>query len=119
MFQKFGIFEDYRKETGTQQIDKGRFDVTHNPGDLYVFKMPGLRNVAMGPLHFHDGSVRTLPEAVRIMAKVQLGKTLSAKDTAAIVTFLGSLTGKVPQHLAEAPIVPRGGFDPKPASPVR
>lgn len=112
MFQKFGLVEDYWKETGSKAIDRGRFDVTNNPSDMYVFKVPGLRNVAMAPPYFHDGSSKTLPEAVRIMAKVQLGKTLSVKDTDAIVTFLGSLTGKVPKTFAEAPVLPPAGFTP-------
>lgn len=111
-FAKFGVVEDYWKETGSQVIDKGRFDVTKNPADMYVFKVPGLRNVAMVRPYFHDGSVRTLPEAVRVMAKVQLGKTLSAEDTAAIVTFLGSLTGKLPPSFAESPVLPPAGFQP-------
>jgi cytochrome c peroxidase len=114
MFRKFGVMEDYWEETGSKVIDKGRFDVTNNPDDMYVFKVPGLRNVAMVPPYFHDGSVRTLPEAVRIMAKVQLGKTLSDQDTKEIVTFLGSLTGKVPQNFAEAPVLPAAGFAPQP-----
>ena len=109
---KFGVVEDYWKETHSEVIDRGRFDVTNNPADMYVFKVPGLRNVAMVRPYFHDGSVRTLPEAVRIMAKVQLGKTLSAEDTAAIVAFLGSLTGKVPPSFAEAPVLPPAGFNP-------
>ncbi|MCU1337574.1 MAG: ccpA [Bryobacterales bacterium] len=114
MFRKFGGVEDYWKETGSKAIDKGRFDVTNNPADMYVFKVPGLRNAAKAPPYFHDGSVRTLPEAVRIMAKVQLGKTLSDQDTKAIVTFLGSLTGKLPQNFAEAPVLPAAGFAPQP-----
>ena len=119
MFRKFGVVEEYWKETGSREIDKGRFDVTNNPADMYVFKVPGLRNVSMAQLYFHDGSVRTLPEAVRIMAKVELGKTLSAKDTDAIVAFLGSLTGSVPKSFAEAPVLPRDGFNGEPSASVR
>jgi len=111
IFQKFGVVEDYWTATGSQQPDKGRFDVTHDPQDTYVFKVPSLRNVAMTPPYFHDGSVRSLPEAVRIMAKVQLGRALSDQDTADIVAFLGSLTGKLPQGFVDAPILPASGFD--------
>ena len=111
IFQKFGVVEDYWTATGSQQPDKGRFDVTHDPQDTYVFKVPSLRNVAMTPPYFHDGSVRSLPEAVRIMAKVQLGRALSDQDTADIVAFLGSLTGKLPQRFVDAPILPASGFD--------
>src|ERR1051326_5863859 len=77
MFQKFGVREDYWKETGVSQPDKGRFDVTKDPADLYFFKVPSLRNVAMTAPYFHDGSVKSLPEAVRIMAKVQLDQSLT------------------------------------------
>jgi len=112
MFQKFGVVEDYWKETGSQQPDKGRFDVTHEPSDMYVFKVPSLRNVAMTPPYFHDGSVRSLPEAVRIMARVQLRKTLSDQDANEIVGFLQSLTGKLPENFANAPVLPASGFAP-------
>ena len=89
---------DYWKETGVKTPDKGRADVTKNDADLYVFKVPSLRNVAKTAPYFHDGSVESLARAVKIMGKVQLGKTLSDKDTAEIVAFLESLTGAVPAN---------------------
>jgi cytochrome c peroxidase len=110
-FQKFGVVEEYWKQTGTQDIDKGRFDVTHDEADRYVFKVPSLRNVVMTPPYFHDGSVHTIPEAVRIMAKVQLGQTLGDRETAEIVAFLESLTGTLPKDFASAPVLPAAGFD--------
>jgi hypothetical protein len=61
-----------------------------------------------------NGSVRTLPEAVRIMARVQLRKTLSDQDTNTIVAFLNSLTGKLPRSFVEAPVLPGDGFRPYP-----
>jgi cytochrome c peroxidase len=117
MFQKFGAFEDYWRETDSKEVDKGRFDVTHKPEDIYVFKVPSLRNVAMTPPYFHDGSIRSLPRAVHIMAKVQLGKNLSDQDVSEIVTFLESLTGKLPEDFAGAPVLPAAGFEPSAASP--
>ncbi len=63
IFQKFGVREDYWKETRVSEPDKGRFDVTKDPADLYVFKVPSLRNVEMTPPYFHDGSVSSLAEA--------------------------------------------------------
>jgi len=69
--------------------------VTMNPADLYVFKVP-----------------KTLPEAVRIMARVQLGKTLSDWDAETIVAFLSSLTGNLPRNFAEFPVLPPAGFAP-------
>lgn len=95
-FAKFGIVSDYWKETGVADPDKGRADVTKNDADLYVFKVPSLRNVvATGP-YFHDGSVADLTRAVRVMGKTQLGLDLSDKDAAAITTFLGALTQSAP-----------------------
>lgn len=110
MFQKFGVREDYWKETGVSEPDKGRFDVTKNPADLYVFKVPTLRNVAMTPPYFHDGSVKSLPEVVRIMAKVQLDQILTDAEITDITAFLASLTGKLPDDFVNAPILPSTGL---------
>jgi cytochrome c peroxidase len=55
-----------------------------------------LRNVEKTGPYFHDGSVATLMEAVRVMAKVQLDKELDAQQIQSIVAFLTSLTGEVP-----------------------
>ncbi|VTR93800.1 cytochrome c peroxidase : Cytochrome c peroxidase OS=Singulisphaera acidiphila (strain ATCC BAA-1392 / DSM 18658 / VKM B-2454 / MOB10) GN=Sinac_4048 PE=4 SV=1: CCP_MauG: Cytochrom_C [Gemmata massiliana] len=109
-FRKFGVKEDYWKATGSKEIDKGRFDLTKDAADTYTFKVPGLRNVEMTAPYFHDGSVDALPGAVRVMARVQLGKTLSDEDTGAIITFLKSLTGKPPADFITAPVLPPAGF---------
>jgi cytochrome c peroxidase len=106
MFQKFGVVEDYWKATGSPEIDKGRFGFTKDPADLYVYKVPSLRNVAMTPPYFHDGSVATLDEAVRVMARVQLGVTLPDAEVDEIVAFLGTLTGPLPEGFATAPTLP-------------
>lgn len=111
-FEKFGVAKDYWKETHSQEIDKGRFNVTKDDDDLYVFKVASLRNVAMTPPYFHDGSVNTLPDAVRIMGTVQIGTDLSDEDISAIVAFLGSLTGQIPEDFANAPVLPSAGFVP-------
>ena len=112
-FRKFGVVDDYWKETHSQEIDKGRFNLTKDEVDLYKFKVPVLRNVAMTPPYFHDGSVGTLPEAVRVMGKVQLGADLSEKDAKDIVEFFGSLTGKLPEDFVNAPVIPAAAFDVK------
>ncbi|MBI3274619.1 MAG: cytochrome-c peroxidase, partial [Methylocystis sp.] len=52
-FEKFGVIEDYWKETGGAEPDKGRFDVTKQDADLYVFKVSSLRNVAKTAPYFH------------------------------------------------------------------
>ena len=113
-FRKFGVVDDYWKETRSQEIDKGRFNVTKDAADLYTFKVASLRNVAMTPPYFHDGSVSTLPDAVRIMATVQLGTKLTDREVSDIVTFLGSLTGPLPEGFANAPVLPAAGFRSEP-----
>jgi cytochrome c peroxidase len=114
-FRKFGVVSEYWKATGSKDIDKGRFGLTKDSADMYKFKVASLRNVAMTPPYFHDGSVDGLSKAVRVMATVQIGTDLSDSDVAEIVTFLGSLTGKIPEDFERAPVLPSGGFVP-PAS---
>lgn len=109
-FQKFGIFADYWKETGSRLIDDGRFNETKAPADKYLFKVPGLRNVAMTPPYFHDGSVISLPQAVRIMGKLQLGKELDDREVSDLVSFLNSLTGELPKDFATEPVLEPQAF---------
>jgi cytochrome c peroxidase len=47
--------------------DPGRFTVTKKPEDTGAFKTPTLRDVAKSAPYFHDGSAKTLEEAVDIM----------------------------------------------------
>ena len=106
MYQKFGVFEPYEKYTKSVKVDEGRFAVTKVPGDKFVFKVPVLRNVAMAPPYFHDGSVDKLIGAVTIMAKIQLGKNLNAGQAEDIAAFLSSLTGRIPQAVLTVPVLP-------------
>ncbi|MGJ0392042.1 MAG: cytochrome-c peroxidase [Methylocystis sp.] len=108
-FEKFGVTGDYWKETGSKTPDKGRADVTKSDVDLYVFKVPSLRNVTKTAPYFHDGSVEDLAKAVKIMGKTQLGATISDKDAADIVAFLGSLTGPVPANYSAPDPYPDAG----------
>jgi cytochrome c peroxidase len=56
-------------------------------------RVPSLRNVAITPPYFHDGSAPTLEEAVKTMGIAQLDRELTDLQIAAIVTFLKTLTG--------------------------
>jgi cytochrome c peroxidase len=97
MYQRFGVMGDYFADRGhVTRADLGRFNVTGDARDRYVFKVPGLRNVELTPPYFHDGSVATLDAAVMVMGKYQLGRTLSTKETALLVAFLRTLTGPLP-----------------------
>ncbi|MDA8082513.1 MAG: c-type cytochrome [Nitrospiraceae bacterium] len=106
MYQKFGMFEPYQKYTKSDKVDEGRYAVTKNESDRFVFKVPVLRNVAMTPPYFHDGSVDRLEDAVRIMGKIQLGRDLTKEQVQDIVSFLHALTGKIPEEVSTVPVLP-------------
>ena len=93
MYQKLGLVKEYETK------DLGRFEVSKQEADKKFFKVPSLRNVAKTGPYFHDGSVKTLDQAVSIMAEYQLGKQLSKEEITDIVAFLGSLTGDTSKHL--------------------
>jgi cytochrome c peroxidase len=92
--------------------------------DKGVWRIPSLRNVTLTAPYFHNGSVESLEEAVRIMAAVQLnmalsdteqddqaiywsdaekkftvarGRALSESEVKDIVAFLHALEGKLPE----------------------
>lgn len=100
-FMKFPTFEnnDYVTKYGFKK-DTGRYEVTKNENDKHMWRVPTLRNVAMTAPYFHNGSVKTLDQAVKVMAKVQLNKDLSDSDTKSITIFLESLTSPTPQIVA-------------------
>jgi cytochrome c peroxidase len=98
MFQRFGVLGDYFKDRGKiTEADYGRFNVTKNEADRFVFRVPSLRNVEHTAPYFHDGSAQTLTQAVQTMAKYQLGRPLSDEQVTSIVDFLKSLSGKMPE----------------------
>lgn len=95
LYERLGVMRDYFKDQGeVAPADLGRFAITKSPEDRYVFKVPGLRNVALTAPYFHDGSVATLERAVSIMGKYQLGITIPEAEVALIVKFLQTLTGE-------------------------
>lgn len=114
MFAKFGVASDPGPALRSPG-DKGRMAVTENPADLYVYKVPTLRNIALTAPYFHTGAVWDLREAVKVMARTQLGKDLSDADAEQIVAFLGSLSGDQPA--VRIPILPPSG--PDTSRPVR
>ena len=96
MYQKLGVMAPYFTDRGhITKADQGRFNVTGDPRDMYMFKVPSLRNVELTAPYFHDGSAATLADAVRMMAKYQLGRHLSDQEVELIVEFLKTLTGEL------------------------
>lgn len=99
IFQKFGVYGDYSKLTHNKKIDNGLFDITKKEADKFIFKVPGLRNVEKTAPYFHDGSVTSLNEAIKIMGKLQLNKDISDKECDSIAAFLKTLTADVDSSL--------------------
>lgn len=82
-----------------------RRGIFHALGDRQpkYLRVPSLRNVAVTAPYFHDGSISTLPEAVRKMAHSQLALEIGDRDIKDISAFLGALTGRYQGHSLRAP----------------
>ncbi len=99
-FQKFPMISDgYLEAKYHFSKDKGVAEVSKKAEDEHFWKVPTLRNIALTAPYLHNGSVATLDDAVKIMAKVQLNKELSKDETADIVAFLNGLTGEFPKQM--------------------
>jgi cytochrome c peroxidase len=59
------------------------------------FRVPILRNISKTAPYFHNGVIKTLPEAIKIMAKYQLGIDLTKGQLDALEAFLKSLDGEI------------------------
>ncbi len=97
-FEKLGKFKTYFTEANPgRESDLGRFLITGEEKDRYVFRVPPLRNVELTGPYFHDGSIDTLDEAVRLMIEHQVGLEATDQSVKRIVAFLKTLTGEIPQ----------------------
>jgi cytochrome c peroxidase len=102
MYQKIGLLKPYPDTS-----DPGRQKVTNSESDKMMFKVPSLRNVEKTAPFFHNGKVPKLEQAVAQMADYQLGRQLKDEEVAAIVTFLKTLTGTVPESYIQKPELPK------------
>jgi cytochrome c peroxidase len=95
-YEVMGRHADYFGARGDKltDADNGRYNVTKDEKDRHAFKVPILRNVARTFPYFHDGSKKTLREAVEAMAVYQAGEPLAEKDAQDVVKFLETLTGE-------------------------
>ncbi len=110
MFQKLGLIKPW-----PSQKDLGRHEVTQAETDKLVFSVPTLRNIAKTAPYFHDGSVATLDEAVRLMAGHQVGVELKDPEVKSILAFLDTLTGEIPQaYIVKPELPPSTDATPKP-----
>ena len=87
--------------------DGGRLNVTGQESDRGVWRVQTLRNLEFTAPYMHNGSVKTLPEAIRVMASTQLGQTLDETQVQDITAFLWSLSGPFPmQTMPRLPATP-------------
>lgn len=121
-----GIFSALDRKTidsvaEPQQPDLGRHEVSLEPGDVWRFRTPSLRNVALTAPYMHDGSMHSLEEVVRFYdaggpphegldpRMRPLG--LSNDDVSALVAFLEALTaGNIVELIVDARSAPVGNW---------
>lgn len=110
MYQKIGVARPW-----PNQKDQGRYEITKQETDRMFFKVPTLRNVAKTAPYFHDGSVATLEEAIKVMNRHQIGSELPDAKVKSLISFLETLTGEIPMDYIKQPQLPPSGPDtPKP-----
>lgn len=99
LMQYFGAFLSVDVALARLDTANTREDETEDQGQashIPLYKVPSLRNVALTAPYMHDGSVRHLRDAVRLMGVVQLGYRLDDDEVSLIVAFLESLGGRLP-----------------------
>jgi cytochrome c peroxidase len=103
-YQKIGNLKDYPTK------DLGRFKVTKDERDRKLFKVPLLRNIAKTAPYFHDGSKKTLTDAINTMAEYQTVKgSFTDEERADLIAFLEALTGKIDPNYIKMPALPASG----------
>jgi cytochrome c peroxidase len=63
--------------------------------DKLRFRVPILRNISRTAPYFHNGAVKELKEAVRIMSKYQIGNEFNSTQIDDVVEFLKTLDGDI------------------------
>ncbi len=107
-YQKFPTYTDNEYVTQYKLMeDVGRMQATNDKADKNMWRVPTLRNLVFTAPYMHNGSVKSLEEAVRVMARTQLNKKLDKQQVTDIVAFLESLTGAFPvQTMPRLPATP-------------
>lgn len=103
MYQKIGVMVEYDypdANTNKRALD-GRYNVTLRQRDKRVFKVPSLRNIALTAPYLHDGSAKSLRDAIIEMREHQLGILEKNSEIEDIEMFLKTLNGEAPKILEE------------------
>jgi cytochrome c peroxidase len=102
--------------------DLGRYEVTQNPADRWLYKTPSLRNIALTASYMHDGSLASLEAVVEFYDRggypgphtdpLIQPLQLNTQEKSDLVSFLKSLTGSnVEELVADAFAAPVGDPD--------
>jgi len=91
-FQKMGIIKKYQTTNPAQ----GLAGISKKDAEMFMFKVPTLRNIELTYPYFHDGAITSLKDAVNIMAEIQLGRKYTNEESESVVAFLKTLTGDYP-----------------------
>ena len=98
LMSKYGDYFADRKQSrpdiAYNDDDNGLFGFTGKAEDMHKFKVPNLRNISKTAPYYHDGTIESLEEAVRLMFHYELGKTATDEQVASITTFLKALDGE-------------------------
>ena len=87
-------FRNKKGDSPQSKFNLGRYNITKDESDKYVFRVPSLRNVAKTAPYFHAGEIKDLEKAIIFVAKYQLGREMVKEDVRLIAEFLRSLTGE-------------------------
>lgn len=101
--------------------DSGRYNITLNMSDLFKFRVPGLRNVAITAPYMHDGRFGSLKSvlnhysdgiepSVTLDPLLKQGIPLSETEKTKLIAFLKTLTDK--EFIRDKRFAPPEGFDP-------
>jgi cytochrome c peroxidase len=102
--------------------DLGRYEITQNPQDRWLYKTPSLRNVSLTAPYMHNGSLASLREVVEFYNRGGIANEnidplimplhLSGTEIDDLTAFLESLTGDNTEELvSDAFAAPIGESD--------
>ena len=98
LMSKYGDYFADRKQSrpdiAYNDDDNGLYSFTGKAEDMHKFKVPNLRNISKTAPYYHDGTIESLEEAVRLMFHYELGQTATDEQVASITTFLKALDGE-------------------------
>jgi len=105
-FHNLGIGADTRGNLN----DQGRYAVTKNDEDMGAFKTPSLRNLTNRGPYMHDGSFRTVKDALghyigggnwnsHLDKQIHSLDVLTFDERDELLAFLDALNGKLPENI--------------------